>query len=267
MGIDRLDQTGNILRRSGTGDIDGKGHVLEAGRDVRDSEEPAQIHPALSGHINAVERDAKHPGIRGIDDLLARAQGGEDQFYRSGSRVGATDQRRFIHVDLELSDAYLRTVFVDERRGRGECHHGRFRRIAEICPHLFDHRAKPIDLLLCYHGRTSRSDAGSKVIPATPPLTGGRILELSIKKYNTSLGTIGDVCCLRWLEQQWLASGCGCCLSLWLAQDVADAAHRLDETGFAALFQRLAHRGDGHRQDVRFTAELSTPDPLHDRVV
>src|SRR3954447_3680607 len=110
MGIDRLDQTGNILRGSRTGDIDGKDHVLEASRDIRDSEEPAQIYPALSGHIDAVERDAKHPGIRGIDDFLARAQGGEDQFDWGGSGVGATDQRRLIHVDLELADAYLGAV-------------------------------------------------------------------------------------------------------------------------------------------------------------
>ena len=41
MGIDRLYQTSNVLRRGRTGDIDSKGHVLEASRDVRNAEEPA----------------------------------------------------------------------------------------------------------------------------------------------------------------------------------------------------------------------------------
>src|SRR5215208_6138057 len=118
MGIDRLDQTGNILRRSRTGDIDGKGHVLEASRDVRNAEEPTQIHPSFGGHIDTVERDAEHPGIRGVDDFLARAESGEDQFDRSGSSVGTTDQRRLIYVELELADAYLGAVLVNERCAR-----------------------------------------------------------------------------------------------------------------------------------------------------
>ena len=178
MGIDRLDQTGNILRRSRTGDIDGKGHVLEASRDVRDSEEPAQIHPALSGHIYAVERDAEHPDRRRIDDFLARAEGSEDQFDRGGSSVGTTDQWRLIHVELELANAYLCAVLVDERRARREGHHRRLWRIAKIRPHLFDQRAEPIYLLLRYHGLISLSAADSQAVPMTPPLAGGAILEL-----------------------------------------------------------------------------------------
>ena len=42
----------------------------------------------------------------------------------------------------------------------------------------------------------------------------------------------------------------GRCFRLRLAQDVADTAHSLDEPRLAALFQRLAHRRDRHRQDV-----------------
>ena len=64
-----------------------------------------------------------------------------------------------------------------------------------------------------------------------------------------------------------ISSSRGVRLPLWLAKDVTDAAHGLDEPRLATLFQRLAHRRDSHRQDVRFAAELATPDPLHDRVV
>jgi hypothetical protein len=185
MGIDRLDQTGNVLRRRWTGYIDRKGHVLEASRDVRNAKESAQIHSALSGHIDAVEWDPKHPRIRRIDDFLACAQGGKDQFDWSGSDVGPPNQRRLIHVEREFTDVHLRAVLVDERGRRRKGHNGRLWGITKIRSHLFDDRSEPIDLLLRYHGRISFSDAGSKVVPATPPRTGGGILELSIQKYNT----------------------------------------------------------------------------------
>ena len=84
---------------AGLADIDRKGHVLETGRDVCDSEEPAQIQPTLSGHIDAIERDIKHPGICRVDDLLAGAKGGEDQLDGGGTGVGAADQRWLVDVE------------------------------------------------------------------------------------------------------------------------------------------------------------------------
>src|SRR5215213_2900071 len=200
MGIDRLYQTSNVLRRRRTGDIDSKGHVLEASRDVRNAEEPAQIHPALSGHIDAVERDPKHPRIRRVDDFLTRAQRGEDQFDWGGSDVGPPNQRRLIHVEREFTNVHLRAVLVDERGSRRKGHNGRLWRITKVRPHLFDDRSEPIDLLLRYHGRISFSDAGGMVVSTTPPLTGGGILELSIQKYNTRFEMMRDGFRLRRLE-------------------------------------------------------------------
>src|SRR5215207_3783323 len=71
MGIDRLDQAGDILGRSRTGNIDREGHVLETSRYLCHSEEPAQVQPTLSSHLDAIQRDIKHPGVCGVDDFLA----------------------------------------------------------------------------------------------------------------------------------------------------------------------------------------------------
>src|SRR5215213_2450738 len=134
MGIDRLDQAGDILGRSRAGDIDGKGHVLEASWHVRDSEEPAQIDSPLSGHVHTVEWYAEHPGIGRVDDFLARAKSGEDQLDWGGSGVGTTNQRRLVHVERELTDACLRSVLIDQRGSCREGHYGWFRGVAQIRP-------------------------------------------------------------------------------------------------------------------------------------
>src|SRR5688572_11852481 len=147
MGIDRLDQAGDILRSSRAGNINRKGHVLETSRYVCDSEEPAQIEPALSGHLDAIEWDIKHPGIRRVDDFLAGAKGGENQLDRSGTGVGAADQRWLVHVETEFADLHLGAVLVDECGRRGERDHGWFRGVAQIRPHLFDDCSESIDLL------------------------------------------------------------------------------------------------------------------------
>src|SRR5829696_5356699 len=147
MGINRADQAGDILGRSGTGNIYSKGHVLETSRNVCNPEEPAQVQPALSGPLHTIERDIKDPGVRRVDDLLAGAKGGQDQFDGSGTGVGAADQRWLIDVERKFTDANLGSVFVHQRGRRRERRHGRLRRVAEISAYLFDHGSQPIDLL------------------------------------------------------------------------------------------------------------------------
>src|SRR5215217_7500554 len=167
MGVNRADEAGDILRRSGTGNIYSKGHVLETSWNVCNPEEPAQVQPALSGHLHAIERDIKDPGVRRVDDLLAGAKGGQDQFDGSGTGVGAADQRWLIDVERELTDANLGSVFVHQRGRRRERHNGRLRRIPQIGADLFDHCSESINLLHS-HSRSPSMTPAARLSPRRP---------------------------------------------------------------------------------------------------
>ena len=74
MGVNRLDQAGNILRAAGLAISTVKVTSWKPAGTSATPKNPRKIQPALSGHLDAVERDIKHPGVGRIDDFLARAR-------------------------------------------------------------------------------------------------------------------------------------------------------------------------------------------------
>ena len=51
-----------------------------------------------------------------------------------------------------------------------------------------------------------------------------------------------------------------------LAQGIADAAHGVDEAGFAVLLQLGAQGADVDFQDVRLAVEILAPDAIHNQI-
>ena len=89
---------------------------------VVDREEPLEVDRAGELDRDALERDAECGGIGPVGDLLASAEGGEDQLDRVGPGIGAAERRRLVDHQPVVAQRRLRAQALLQARVRFEGH-------------------------------------------------------------------------------------------------------------------------------------------------